>query len=244
MLDLKLRQRGRWTPRMLFRGGSAGAWYDPSDLASMAQNADGTGGAAVGLPVGRIADKSGNGNHALQSVAAARPVLRLDGGGRLYLEFDGTDDEMRASFAMAQPWDRISALRQVSSSDFDRIFGGFAANSGNLLQHPTDPQIYMLSGAVTGVVATTTPAIGTNMVVSERHAGTSSRLIIDGAMPFTGDAGTTPVDGITLGGAGGSTGGRFANIRLYGALMIGRELGKAEASRLRRFMAARAGVQL
>ena len=198
----------------------------------------------MGLPVGLIADKSGNGNHAVQAVVAARPVLRADESGRRYLEFDGVDDELRAGFACPQPWDRLSAIRQIGSSDFDRIFGGFTANSGNLLQHPTEPQIYSLSGGSIGVVATAVPPIGANMVVAERHGGTASRLAINDEAPFTGDAGTAPTDGVALGGAGASTAARHSNIRLYGVLMIGRALGDAETARLRRFMAARAGVAL
>lgn len=47
---------------------------------------------AVGQPVGKILDKSGRGNHASQSTAAARPVLQQDGNGKYYLAFDGVDD--------------------------------------------------------------------------------------------------------------------------------------------------------
>jgi hypothetical protein len=52
-----------------------GAWYDPSDSSTVWQDAAGTTPAGVGDPVGRIDDKSGNGNHATQTTSAARPVL-------------------------------------------------------------------------------------------------------------------------------------------------------------------------
>lgn len=76
---------------MLFAAGEQGVWYDPSDLPTMFQNSNGTTAVAVGDPVGYIADKSGNGNHATQATAAARPILRTSGG-LYYLEFDGVDD--------------------------------------------------------------------------------------------------------------------------------------------------------
>ena len=53
-----------------------GAWFDPSDMSTMYQDAAGTTPVtAVEQPVGLILDKSGNGYHATQSVTASRPVL-------------------------------------------------------------------------------------------------------------------------------------------------------------------------
>lgn len=91
--DLSVKRRGRrWCPALLFRQGRAGAWFDASDPATLFQDSAGTVPAGIGDPVGRIADKSGGGRHAVQAVAAARPVLRKDMAGRRYLEFDGVDD--------------------------------------------------------------------------------------------------------------------------------------------------------
>ncbi len=58
----------------MFASGEQGAWYDPSDLSTMYQDAAGTiPVTAVGQPVGKILDKSGRGNHATQSTTASRP---------------------------------------------------------------------------------------------------------------------------------------------------------------------------
>lgn len=65
-----------FTPERLFRSGEQGVWYDPSDMATMFQDAAGTiPVTAVEQPVGRILDKSGRGNHASQSTSSSRPVL-------------------------------------------------------------------------------------------------------------------------------------------------------------------------
>jgi len=48
---------------------------------------------ADGDPVALIQDKRGNGNHAVQDVAPARPTWRTDGN-LSWLEFDGADDRM------------------------------------------------------------------------------------------------------------------------------------------------------
>lgn len=66
-----------WSPASLFAAGELGAWYDPSDLSSMFEDAAGTVPVTgVERPVGLLLDKSGRANHLSQSNAASRPVLR------------------------------------------------------------------------------------------------------------------------------------------------------------------------
>jgi len=89
------RSRQGWHPGYLFRGGAQGAWFDPSDMSMMFQDVAGTTPvAADGDPVGLMMDKSGNGNHATQSVSAARPIYRTDGTLH-WLEHDGVDDRLK-----------------------------------------------------------------------------------------------------------------------------------------------------
>jgi len=78
---------------VLFVAGEQGAWYDPSDLSTLFQDAAGTTPVtALGQPVGLMLDKSGNGNHASQATSTARPTLGQDANGKRYLKFDGVDD--------------------------------------------------------------------------------------------------------------------------------------------------------
>ena len=58
----------------LFSGGELGAYYDPSDSSTVFQDAAMTTPAGANDPVGALMDKSGNGNHATQATAAARPT--------------------------------------------------------------------------------------------------------------------------------------------------------------------------
>lgn len=86
-----------WTPAILFASGEQGAWYDPSDLSTMFQDAAGTiPVTADGQPVGKILDKSGNDNDATQATAAARPLYKTDGTYH-WLQFDGVDDGLASS---------------------------------------------------------------------------------------------------------------------------------------------------
>jgi hypothetical protein len=66
-----------FSPLALFTAGEQGAWYDPSDLSTLFQNAAGTTPVTgVEQPVRLMLDKSGRGNHAAAPSDAARPVLR------------------------------------------------------------------------------------------------------------------------------------------------------------------------
>lgn len=82
-----------FSPASLFASGEQGAWYEPSPTTCFTDTA-GTTAAGVGDAVARINDSSGNGNHATQGTAAARPLLQQTAGGLYYLDFDGTDDGM------------------------------------------------------------------------------------------------------------------------------------------------------
>lgn len=71
----------RWQPSELFKSGEQGAWYDPSDLNTLFQDAEGTTPVtASGQPVGLMKDKSGNGINAIQAVAGSRPLYRRGDG--------------------------------------------------------------------------------------------------------------------------------------------------------------------
>lgn len=106
MLDLALSIGARacmgvaaFTPARLFAGGVAGAWYDPSDLSTLFQDSAGTTPVtADGDPVGKMLDKSGNGNHLLQATAGKRPLYKTSGG-LSWLQFDGTDDVLAVNAA-------------------------------------------------------------------------------------------------------------------------------------------------
>lgn len=84
----------KFNPLDLFLGNAGGAWYDPSDLSTLFQDSARTiPVTANGDPIGLMLDKSGNANHASQTVSSKRPVYRTDGTLH-WVEFDGIDDYM------------------------------------------------------------------------------------------------------------------------------------------------------
>ncbi len=81
---------------LLFSNGERGAWFDPSDMSTLFQDAAGTVPVtAVEQPVGKILDKSGRGNHATQATTTKRPVLsarvNLVDGSELWNKLNGQD---------------------------------------------------------------------------------------------------------------------------------------------------------
>lgn len=226
----------------LFSGGRAGVWYDPSDLSSMWQDSAGTTPAAVDSPVGKINDKSGNGYHATQATAAARPMLR-SAAGLYWLEFDGVDDRLTTTFTANNPADRISALRSIAWVSGDYIYDSAGASSDRmaLVATPSDPTYKIANPTVGPGVGLTT---GTNFVATERFDGVNSRAARNNDAYATADAGTGNATGLSMGGWGSA--GFYANFRLYGVFMRtgGTLLTDAEVSQVRAVMAGKAGVTL
>jgi hypothetical protein len=143
-LDAILSGESPFSPLDLFQSGEQGAWYDPSDLTTLFQDAAGTiPVVSDGDPVGLMQDKSGNGSDATQSVSASRPTYRTDGTLH-WLEFDGVDDgisttstvDFTASSTMSfitgskRNNNNITILAELSPTT-DSSNGSFFALSGN-----------------------------------------------------------------------------------------------------------------
>lgn len=94
VISARHRPSAIWTPGTLFKTGNKGAWYDPSDPATLFQDIAGTVPVTSdGDPVALMLDKSGNGHHAVQASLSARPLWRSDGT-RNWLEFDGISQRL------------------------------------------------------------------------------------------------------------------------------------------------------
>ncbi len=217
---------------------SPSAWYDPSDLATLFQNSNGTGAVtADGDPVGYMADKSGNGNHLVRRTDDANRPLYKTSGGLHWLLFDGTNDGMdTAAFALSQPIDRLSALRIDLFTNGDWfIDAGAPAQMGLRQIDPTPNMDIFAGGAITANSAAT---LGAAHVFSERFNGASSSLRID-ATTTTGNAGSQNQTALNL---GGNSGGGFGAFRFYGMILKAGTLDAAQLTSARAYLAAKAGI--
>lgn len=182
----------------LFDASPAGAWLDISDLSTMSQDVLGVTPAAVDSPVGRIEDKSGNDHHAIahSSQVARRPILRQSGN-LYYLEFDNVDDAVQALFTMDQPWDRVTAFRQVTWTNDDSLYDGGSFITGLLRQRLSSPNLAIYAGA--SGPTSTVDAIGENAIEHSHYEGASSSISVNEETPVTGNAGTSTSAGLTVG---------------------------------------------
>ena len=101
---------------------------------------------ALNDPVGRIVDYSGLDNHSVQSTSSRRPLLRLDSGGRIYLNHDRIDDCMTLATLDAgtytcgfSAWDMVQVFEV-----FHKTTGVFQWNSAD-----THSRI-LIQGSLTG----------------------------------------------------------------------------------------------
>jgi hypothetical protein len=132
-----------FSPASLFAASEVGAWYDPSDLATVWQDNTRTTPGAVGSAVGCIDDKSGNGFNATQATAGNRPILR-ESGGLYYLEFDGSDDWLQTAAIDFTGTDEMSVFAGVNSTADNRMIAELSASA------ETNGAWFMLSASGVG----------------------------------------------------------------------------------------------
>lgn len=123
-----------FNPLSLFTAGEQGVWFDPSDLTTLFQDDAGTVPVTTdGQAVALMRDKSGNANHAAQTVVGSRPLYRTSAG-LSWLEFDGVDDFM------------VTGSINLTATDEVSLFAG----------------IRKLSDAARGMVCEFSPNVGLN----------------------------------------------------------------------------------
>ena len=200
-----------FTPAALFTTGVNGAWYDPSDFSTLFQNAAGTVPVtAVGQPVGRILDKSGNGNHAFNPSgnSANFPVLQQDGTGRYYLSFNGVNQWLQTNsidFTYGDKMFVCAGVRKLSDATPQGIVELSLiadANNGSFWVRRDYQYLVRSGGGYTAAFTDSVSAPRTDVIA----------LIADLAAPLTRTR-LNGVDGNTS--ANPSNGGNFGNYPLY-----------------------------
>lgn len=221
------------------------AWYDPSDLTSLFQDAAmSVPVVADGDPVGAVLDKSGNGYHLTQATANGRPTYRSSGG-TSWIEGDGVDDQLQGSLSLigADPDIGIAAsIRILSQSQPDhRIFelgsgtgalaGAFGTagwswryNNGNTRFSASVPNM--------DVFCRWQRASGASYGQSEFYLGETAASVSGESNP----AAHPSVSLTDFELFSSSSGGAAGNIRLYG-LIVYSSLATGEASQLATYFA-------
>jgi len=248
-----------FTPATLFASGEQGAWYDPSDLTTLYQDSAGTTPVtADGDPVGRMEDKSGNGNHATQATSASRPVYRTDG--TLHrLEFDGVDDLLKTATI---DWGATSQMELVAAIKSLDTSGG-----NNTWIHTQDGVESFRFGIQSPRTSTTHHRMFVNgntdtlLPVTDAKYAPPDKRVIGASVDFAAGTASLRLDGVEVVGRTSLSSGSFPNaelvigmlassgigeaqIELYGAAIIDRLLTPSERTSAEQFYASKAGITL
>lgn len=219
----RLKNPQAFAPLSLFLAGERGTWLDPSDMSTMFQDDAGTVPVtAADQVVGRILDRSGNGNHAIQAAAASKPILRT-GAGLWWLEFDGIDDSLTVATISLSVTDKVSAFAAARKSSDAAV--GMLAEFGTTSS--VDGSFY-IAAPITVAANFGFASRGTVTGISQTRAGNaapiSAVLTLQGnnAGSGTGDSAQlrSRVNGAQV-NTSGTTAGNYGNLPLY----IGRRAG-------------------
>jgi hypothetical protein len=231
-----------------------GAWFDPSDLSTLFQDAAGTiPVTAVGQPVGKMLDKSGNGYHATQSITAYRPALMQDIYGYYYLAFDGIDNYMSLGDVFDVDKNGLSMIAAATVSGGARhpIAGKSIASiypGRYFLGAESDSFALVGQGSLVSTIAYT-PVIGASTVYNMTlSAGSSHRMSLRVNGTLIGDvptplpeASNTSLD-FMIGQYPVSYG--YLNGRNYGLIVTAKALSVGQAAICERYLGRKSGVQL
>jgi len=250
-----------FTPADLFASGEDGAWYDPSDLSTLFQDAAGTTPVTSDSdPVRLMLDKSGNGNHAVAPNDDARPRYKT-AGGLHWLEFDGVDDVIGVNSPSVNitPTHDVMVGGRILSLSVGQNAAFFSyAELDSSAPNSTSSQVGLAAYNDGGTIRTRLryPGIDTfnvgailtldiDKIMSMRKiAADDTRIRVDGVetvFSATTTAFTTP-RGIRV-GRHVST-GEYANIRIYQLLVIDRNVTSAELAVSESYLADKSGVTL
>ncbi len=218
-------------------------WADVDPAYCYVERSSETTLSSVDGVVGTVRDRSGNANHLRAPSDAARPLLR-NSGALYWLEFDGTDDALRAAFAVGTTFARYSAAAGITNTTSDRFYsaGGAGSNHGELMQSSTSTQIRQFH-TINGTLATV-PALGTNYTISETITGTTGTLQINAGsvMNSTGFTSGDPL-GVTVGAFwNGSVHAAYGNIKWFGLTMRATVFSAGELANLEAYYKAKAGL--
>ena len=224
---------GPVNPATLFGASEKGTYYNFTNGASLAVNADGTGGTpAVGAACSSVLDLSPNGNrlrNTVGSVTRRANGVETSGAGYGLFNMAGFGDWP----AFGAPYEIMICFEQMAyGSTYARIIGSGGGPWG-LLQSTASGQIAWFDSTLEADVAM---PIGQESVFHVATISGGCFYALDGGTPVTFGGAGTGLDGIVLGS--GSGGGNNVQMRVKHLLVIGRALTAGERSGVVQWMQA------
>lgn len=248
----------QFNPATLFADGTEGAWYDMSDRSTMFK-VDGTTPAVQGQAVGKILDKSGNGNHLVQTTESKCPILRVDDLGNTCLDFV-SDDGMRTTGNITFGDDSTTAMSVIVAARKEstglnhtvtELSNSVGGNQGAFRIFCTSGELWraIQKGTVANTISTT--AVGNpnrSILTSIANMSTPRHLFRRNGSVVT-DSGSTLGTGTYNNhqlSIGGRAGGASANLdgKIYGLIVVGKEITVQQIDSVEKYMSDKSGVSL
>lgn len=252
-----------FSPARWFRAGEQGVWYRPKEIATLYQDSAGTTPVTAATDrIGKILDKSGNGNHSIQATANDRLTWGLDATtGKYYFGFDGlTSSVASAATINFSGTNRITVVAGVykASDAATAMLAEISVNATTqsgawFLTAPNTNGGANYGGRVRGDQAGAT-VIPTGFA-APHYAVLSLQCDISAdvnILRVNGNAGTSSATDQGAGNFGNHTLyiGRRAgatlpfNGNLYGLIVCGAARSTSEIARAERWMAAEMGISI
>lgn len=247
----------QFNPATFFTDGTQGAWYDMSDRSSMFK-VDGTTPAVEGEPVGKILDKSGNGNHLIQTTESKCPVLRVDSG-KTCLDFV-TDDGMRTTGNITFGDDSTTAMSVIVAAKKEstglnhtvtELSNSVGGNQGAFRIFCTSGELWraIQKGTVANTISSSAVSNPNNSIITSVANMSTPRHLFRRNGAVVTDSGSTLGTGTYNNhqlSIGGRAGGASANLdgKIYALVIVGKEITAQQIDSVEKYMSDKSGVSL
>lgn len=248
----------------LFADGSEGAWYDPSDLSTVFQQ-DGTtpavpytGGLVTDSNrVGKLLDKSGNGNDLVQTTLTKCPILKyIDN--EYFLYFDGADDGLSTFSAIDfTGTDAMSvfagAKKTISGANQNIAELSFSVGSNDgafrLFYVDTDVWRSIMKGTIANIIGTSTVGNPNKSIfsVTADISDPSHTFRRNGSLveSNTNSLGTGSFGNYSLNvGSRNDGASSVLDGSIYGLVVLGKKATDSEIAAVESYMARKSGVSI
>jgi hypothetical protein len=222
-------------------------WLDASDASTLFQDSAGTTPAALDAdPVGRWADKSGNGRHVTQTTAGARPALKLAIQNGLPVIRFATDDWLQSALLgapIAQPNYIlvVTAMRGYVTAATAFVVTGRSTGGRHAIYRSVSDASRIYAGTNLAVADATAMTAAT--VYEGRFDGASSQLWRDGTLKVTGNAGTEAFGALLL-GANDAGNASFLNGDIMEVIVMGSMPAVGLQSAIRNYVGTKWGITI
>ena len=210
------------------------AWYDASDATTITKTSD---------LVSQWNDKSGNGNHLLQSTGTNQPLwVDAEENGLPVIRFDGVDNFIRivayASGTLAQPNTYFVVMTQAGGVSHVSLDAGVTSSNRHAIFSNTSNYHSMYAGTT---IADTTAISGFEQT-TYLFNGASSTIRVNKSETKTGNAGTQGVDGLTLGSNQASTPTEFSATDIAEVIIYDADVSDANRTIIEDYLATKWGL--